>query len=153
MEDWRSVTRKQVIDHGGGGLLYSRYEGSLAKALSTVYPTPNHTTPPTPHHTIPRHTTHITPHHTIPQYPHTPHCHTSPHNTRYCWAIVRYPAEGWPSQRRHYSKWGDLAVQRNLFDEIGAKLGITSTHALSLMMAIQFTPDSLILKRLMSGME
>lgn len=37
LDDWYGVTRKQVFAHGGCGLLNSRYDGSLFKALSNMY--------------------------------------------------------------------------------------------------------------------
>jgi hypothetical protein len=37
VDDWYSVTRSKVIQHGGAGLL-KHYNGSVAKMLQTVYP-------------------------------------------------------------------------------------------------------------------
>eukprot|EP01118_Nematostelium_gracile_P006157 TRINITY_DN1979_c0_g1_i3.p1 TRINITY_DN1979_c0_g1~~TRINITY_DN1979_c0_g1_i3.p1 ORF type:complete len:269 (+),score=45.57 TRINITY_DN1979_c0_g1_i3:142-948(+) len=37
-EDWYSVKRKDVIKHGGESLLKTMYNGSLGKALQSVYP-------------------------------------------------------------------------------------------------------------------
>lgn len=38
MKHWKNISRKQVMDNGGAGLLVAYYEGSLSLALQNVYP-------------------------------------------------------------------------------------------------------------------
>jgi hypothetical protein len=37
MEDWQSVRAKDIVKHGGSGLM-KRYNGSIRKLLSTLHP-------------------------------------------------------------------------------------------------------------------
>jgi hypothetical protein len=41
MNDWYTITRKSINQHGGGSLLRTRYSNSLFKMLVSVYPTHN----------------------------------------------------------------------------------------------------------------